>query len=222
MAYGSAVQTSKNPEKFGKGAIEGVIAVESANDSKEGGALLPTLAFGIPGSAAMAVFIGGLIMHGFTPGPEMLTTKLDMSYFLIAAAIVSKVVALAVALLIGTRLVFITKIPGSLMAPGIIAISLIGAYTVNGNFYDLVIALLFGVLGLYMRKHSYSAIALIIALVLGGLIESSYYQTLTSFGPSGFFTRPISLVLLTLTVLSLFWPYYKSKVQGSKGGGTTV
>lgn len=222
MSYGSAVQTSKNPEKFGKGAIEGVIAVESANDAKEGGALLPTLAFGIPGSAAMAVFVGGLIMHGLTPGPEMLTSNIDMTYFLIAAAVVSKVVALAVALLIGTRLVFITKIRGSLMAPGIIAISFVGAYTVNGNFYDIVVALLFGIIGLYMRKYSYSAIALIIALVLGGLVESSYYQSLTSFGPSGFFTRPISLVLLILTALSLFWSYINKKLQGSKGGGASV
>jgi putative tricarboxylic transport membrane protein len=222
MSYGSAVQMSKNPEKFGKGAIEGVIAVESANDAKEGGALLPTLAFGIPGSAAMAVFIGGLIMHGLTPGPEMLTSNIDMSYFLIAAAIVSKVIALAVALLIGTRLVFITKIRGSLMAPGIIAISLVGAYTVNGNFNDIVVALMFGVIGLFMRKYSYSAIALIIALVLGGLVESSYYQTLTSFGPSGFFTRPISSVLLIITVFSLFWPFIKKKLQGSKSGGGYV
>lgn len=84
MAYGTAVQMSKTPEKFGKGAIEGVIAVEAANDSKDGGALLPTLAFGIPGSAAMAVLIGGLIMHGLAPGPEMLTRNIDTTYFLIA------------------------------------------------------------------------------------------------------------------------------------------
>ncbi|WP_102348694.1 tripartite tricarboxylate transporter permease [Bacillus sp. Marseille-P3661] len=222
MAYGTAVQMSKNPEKFGKGAIEGVIAVESANDAKEGGAFLPTLAFGIPGSAAMAVFIGGLIMHGLAPGPEMLTTNIDTTYFLIAAAIMSKIVALIVALLIGTRLIFITKISGSLMAPGIIGISLVGAYAFRGNIGDVVVALLFGVIGMYMRKYSYSAIALIIALVLGGLVESSFHQTLISFGPSGFFTRPIALVLFILTVGSLALPTIKKKFQKPKDGGINI
>ncbi len=222
MSYGSAVQTSKTPEKFGKGQIEGVIAVESANDSKEGGSLLPTLAFGIPGSAAMAVLMGGLIMHGLSPGPEMLTKSIDMTYFLIAAAIVSKVMALVVALIIGTKLVFITKIRGSLMAPGIIAISLVGAYAVNGNVWDVVVALIFGVIGLYMRKYSYSAIALIIALVLGGLVEASYYQTLVSFGPTGFFTRPIALILFILTILSLILPLVKEKFSSKKDRGMGV
>ncbi|WP_017728399.1 tripartite tricarboxylate transporter permease [Halalkalibacterium ligniniphilum] len=222
MAYGTAVQMSKTPEKFGKGAIEGVIAVEAANDAKDGGALLPTLAFGIPGSAAMAVFIGGLIMHGLAPGPEMLTRNLDMTYFLIAAGIVSKVVALAVALLIGTRLVFITKVRGSLMAPGVIGISLVGAYALNGNPWDVVIALLFGVIGMYMRKFSYSAIALTIALVLGGLVESSYHQTMVSFGVSGFFTRPIAVILLILTIISLALPLIKKKVRSVKEGGVNL
>lgn len=211
MAYGTAVQMSKTPEKFGKGAIEGVIAVESANDAKEGGALLPTLAFGIPGSAAMAVLVGGLMMHGLAPGPEMLTKNIDTTYFLIAAAIVGKFVAMALGLLIGTRLVFVTKIRGSLMAPGIVAMALLGAYGVGGKFSDVVIAAVFGIIAVSMQKYGYSRIALIIALVLGSLVESSYHQSMTTFGPQGFVTRPIALTLLALTLFVLILPYIRKR-----------
>ncbi|GAB7388971.1 tripartite tricarboxylate transporter permease [Bacillaceae bacterium] len=224
LSYATAVQTAKNPEKFGKGAVEGVIAVEAANDAKEGGALLPTVAFGIPGSSAMAVLVGGLMMHGLAPGPEMLTTNIDMTYLLIAAAILGKVFAGAISFIIGTRLVFVTKIKGSLMAPGIIAISLVGAYAVEGKFGDVIVAFLFGLIGLYMKQFGYSRIAFIIALVLGGLLESSYHQALTTFGPSGFFTRPISLTLLVLTVFSLLWPAMRKRFRRNKQqeGGVTA
>lgn len=222
MAYGSAVQTSKTPERFGKGAIEGVLAPESANDAKEGGAMLPTLAFGIPGSAAMAVLIGGLIMHGLAPGPDMLTTNLNMTYFIIAVAITSKVVALPVSLLIGPRMAIVTKIPGTLMAPGIVAIAFVGAYAVDGSYGDVVIAFLFGLIGIYMKRFGYSRIALIIALVLGGLVEESYHQTMSAFGFEGFFNRPISISLLALTMISLSWPWLrKSRLFKRSAGAKT-
>ncbi|MBP1154054.1 MULTISPECIES: tripartite tricarboxylate transporter permease [unclassified Paenibacillus] len=211
MAYGTAVQMSKDKEKFGKGAIEGVIAVESANDAKEGGSLLPTLVFGIPGSASMAVLIGGLMMHGLTPGPEMLKKNLDLTYFLIAAAIVAKVVAMVLGLVIGTRLVFMTKIRCTLMAPAIIVISMLGAYGIEGRFGDVIVTVLFGLIGIFMQKYGYSRIALTIALVLGGMVEATYHQSMTTFGPSGFFTRPIAVTLLTLTIVSLVYPFISNK-----------
>ncbi len=214
LAYGTAVQMSKTPEKFGKGAIEGVIAVESANDAKEGGSLLPTLAFGIPGNAAMAVLMGGLMMHGLSPGPEMLTKNIDTTEFLIAAAIVGKFVAMALGLLFATRLIFLTKIRGSLMAPGIIVFALIGAYGSGGKLGDVIVAALFGLIAVFMQKYGYSRISLIIALVLGKLFESSYHQSMTTFGVSGFFTRPIALVLLSITVFSLIWPFIRKKQKG--------
>lgn len=209
MAYGAAVQTSKHPEKFGKGAIEGVIAVESANDAKEGGNLLPTLAFGIPGNSAMAVLLGGLMIHGLTPGPEMLSKNIDTTEFLIAAAIVGKFVAMGLGLVFATRLVFLTKIRCSLMAPGIIAFGLIAAYGSGGKLGDVIVAAVFGFLGVLMQRHGYSRIALIIALVLGKLLEASYHQSTATFGFSGFFTRPIALVLLALIIASLAWPFLR-------------
>lgn len=214
MAYGMAVKMSKTPEKFGTGAIEGVIAVESANDAKEGGNLLPTLAFGIPGNAAMAVLLGGLMIHGLSPGPEMLTKNIDTTEFLIAAAIVGKFVAMALGLLFATRLVFLTKIRCSLMAPGIIAFGLIGAYGSGGKLGDVIVAALFGLGAVFMQKYGYSRIALIIALVVGKLLEASFHQSMTTFGASGFFTRPIALVLLFIVVLSLVWPFIQKKQEG--------
>ncbi len=213
MAYGTAVQMSKTPERFGKGAIEGVIAVESANDAKEGGNLLPTLVFGIPGNSAMAVLIGGLIMHGLSPGPEMLTKNIDTTEFLIAAAVVGKFVAMALGLLFGTRLIFLTKIRGSLMAPGIVAFGLVAAYGSGGKLGDVIVAALFGFIGIFMQKYGYSRIALIIALVLGSLLESSYHQSMTTFGVSGFFSRPIALTLLSVAACSLIWPFVRKKIR---------
>ncbi|HLQ26800.1 MAG TPA: tripartite tricarboxylate transporter permease [Acidiferrobacterales bacterium] len=211
MAYGTAVQMSKSPERFGKGAIEGVIAVESANEAREGGHLLPTLAFGIPASASMAILIGGLMMHGISPGPEMLTKDINLTYFLIATAVVSKFVAMILGLLLGTRMVFVTKIRGSLMAPAIIVIALVGAYGVGGKMGDVIATAVFGFLGVLMQKYGYSRVSLIIALVLGKLVEASYHQSMTTFGVSGFFTRPIALALLLLIVGSLVWPFIRKK-----------
>ena len=215
MAYGAAVQTSKHPEKFGTGAIEGVIAVESVNDAKEGGNLLPTLAFGIPGNSAMAVLLGGLMIHGLAPGPEMLTKHIETTEFLIAAAIVGKFVAMALGLIFATRLVFLTKVRCSLMAPGIVAFGLIAAYGSGGKLGDVITAAVFGLLGVVMQKYGYSRIALIIALVLGKLLEASYHQSLATFGYSGFFTRPIALVLFAFVVASLIWPFLRQKKQGA-------
>lgn len=217
MAYGVTVQSSRTPERFGQGAVEGVIASESANDSKEGGSLLPTLVFGIPGSAGMAVLMGGLILHGVTPGPELITREIRTVDFLIAAAIAGKILALALAFIIGTRLLFLTRIPGNLLAPVIAIISLTGAYSFEGKFGDLIVAVVFGLVGVLMEKFGLSRIGFIIALVLGKLVESSYHGTMTVFGYSGFFERPIAVILLILTILTLISPLIRRRLGRKEG-----
>jgi putative tricarboxylic transport membrane protein len=144
----------------------------------------------------------------------MLTKNIDTTEFLIAAAVVGKFVAMALGLLFATRLIFLTKIRGSLMAPGIVAFGLVAAYGAGGKLGDVIVAALFGLIGIFMQKYGYSRIALIIALVLGHLLESSYHQSMTTFGVSGFFTRPIALVLLSIAVLSLIWPLIRKKQKG--------
>lgn len=118
---------------------------------------------------------------------------------------------MALGLLIGTRLIFFTTISGSLMAPGIVVLALLGAYGVGGRFSDVVIAASFGLISVFMQRYGYSRVALIIALVLGGLVEASYHQSMTTFGVQGFVTRPIALTLLALTILVLVLPYVRKR-----------
>jgi putative tricarboxylic transport membrane protein len=121
---------------------------------------------------------------------------------------------MALGLLFATRLVFLTRIRCSLMAPGIIAFGLIAAYGSGGKLGDVIVAAVFGLLAVVMQKYGYSRIALIIALVLGKLLEASYHQSMATFGHSGFFTRPIALVLMVLVVVSLAWPLVRQQRKG--------
>ena len=207
LSYGQAMQTSRTPERFGKGSIEGVVAAESANDAKEGGALLPTVAFGIPGSTGMAIVLGALILHGVPAGPTLMREHVSIIYALIVAMIVSKLIAPFVVWAISSRAIWFTRIRPELVAPVIVVVALTGAYALQQEVLDVVMVLVFGYVGYQMNKHNYSRVALIIALVLGGLVEDSYHQTVAAFGGiSGFVTRPISAVLLALTVASLLAP----------------
>jgi len=205
LSYGRAARMSKHPELFGKGAIEGVIASESANDADKGGALLPTIAFGIPGGTLMAVLLAGLILHGVPVGPQLLRDdNLSFVYVLVVASLLPRLIAAAIVLGLGTRAVAITRIPGRLLAPVISVIAIVGVYAVRNEILDVVVALIFSYVGYAMERHGFSRVALIIALVLGSLIEQSFHQTQSVFGWAGFVTRPIALALLVLILLTLF------------------
>lgn len=207
LSYGHAVQTSKTPERFGKGAMEGVVAAESANDAKEGGSLLPTVAFGIPGSTGMAVVLGALILHGVPAGPTLMRDHVNIVYALIISMAASKFIVPFVVWAIGSRATWFTQIRPQLLAPLVAVTALVGVYALQQEMLDVLVAVIFAYVGYQMSRHNYSRVAFIIALVLGGLVESSYHQTASAFGGvSGFVTRPISAVLLTLTVASLVVP----------------
>jgi putative tricarboxylic transport membrane protein len=211
LAYSQAKQTSKHPERFGKGAIEGVIAAESANDAKEGGSLIPTVAFGIPGTVGMAVLLGALIMQGVPAGPTLLVDHIDLIYILVLGMVASKFVAPVVVWLVAKRATQLTTLRPGIFTPIIAVAALIGAYTVNLQILDVVVTVIFGYLGYAMRRYGYSRVALIIALVLGGLVERTYYQTVSSFGDASvIIQRPISAVLLTLTVVFLGYAVYSA------------
>lgn len=204
LAYSHAKQTSKHPEKFGRGAIDGVISAESANDAKEGGSLLPTVAFGIPGTVGMAVLLGALIMQGIPVGPTLLVEHIDIVYVLIVGMVMSKLIAPFIVWAVASRAIHLTRLRPGLFTPLIAVAALLGAYTINIQILDVVVAVFFGYVGYAMRRYGFSRVALIIALVLGGMVERSYYQTVATFGdPSIVLRRPISGVLLALTVLFL-------------------
>ena len=208
LSYASTVQASKDPESFGKGNILGVIAPEAANNSKDGGALIPTLAFGIPGSAEMAIFMGVLVLHGIEPGPMLLIEHEDVIFSLIIALSASCVIATVIGLAPARYLALITLVDVHILAPAVIAVSLVGVYALNGSIGDIVVTLVFGIIGYFMIRYDYPRITLVIALVLGRLAETSFHQSLMmSDGTYAIFLdRPISVTLLVLTIAVLLAP----------------
>lgn len=207
FAYIQAKQTCKNNENFGKGDVRGVIAPEAANDAKEGGALLPTLAFGIPGSSAMAVFLGALTLHGLDVGQDIFVTHLDVVYMLILAMLGCHIVAAVIGLSLANKMALLTRIRPSLFGPVIFVVCLIGSFALRNSMGDVFVTIAFGLLGYEMKKFGFSRIALILGLLLGNMAETSFRQALMIDTIWRFFTRPISLALFVLILILFIWPY---------------
>lgn len=200
ITYGTAKQTSKRPHRFGKGSIEGVIGPEGANNAKEGGSLVPTLAFGVPGSSAMVLLIGGFLLLGLQPGPEFLTDHMDLAYGLAFVLIGANFLGALILILAARHLAKITLIPGHVLAPILLGLVVVGAYASEGNFADVMFVFLFGALGVVMKAYGYPRPALLLGFVLAPLLENYLFISLNTHGPL-FFTRPIALVLASLIVL---------------------
>ncbi len=207
LAYGQAATLAKDSENFGKGDIRGVIAPESANNAKDGGALVPTLIFGIPGSLEMAVLLGALVIHGIQPGPRLILDNSNIVILLIYTLVLSNIIVGIIAILAATQLTRITAIKTSIIAPIVMILALIGSFATEGLFLDVIVALIFGAIGFAMQHFGYSRVALVIALVLGGMMQSSFHQTIDALGVGGFFNRPISLTLIIITVIMIALPY---------------
>lgn len=216
VAYGQAKQTSKDPSRFGTGVVEGVIAPESANNAKEGGALLTTLALGIPGSAIMAMIIGAMYMLGITPGPEMLTTRLPLAINLMMVIIIANILGAGIAFLFASRLAKVAFVPGTVLVPIVMSVVLVAAFVHSESYNDIIVALVFGGLGVAMRRFGYSRPALFLGYVLGYLFENYFFIALGMGGP-WFFVRPISLSLVGVLIILLFYNNIKSLVLGRKG-----
>lgn len=218
VAYGQAKQLSKNPERFGTGIVEGVIAPESANNAKEGGALLTTLALGIPGSAEMVVLLGALMMLGIRPGPEMMTIHLPLSFSLLQVLFVGSFLGAVVCLLLAPHLAKVATIPSRILVPLVTVIVFIGAYAYEERFLGLAVLLVFGMLGLAMRKYGFNRPALLLGYILGDLFEKYLFIAYGTAGPL-FFLRPISLGLIFVTIaLFCLEPGRKLLARRSKRG----
>ena len=212
LAYGIAKQTSRDPESFGKGNVAGVIASESANDSKDGGALMPTLALGIPGSEVMAILLGAFILHGIEPGRAMLVDHMDIVWAVILALLVSNVLTSAIGITCARWLIRITVIPVRFYAPSIICIALLGAYGVQQQMIDPGVALLFGVIGFAMNRLGYSRVALIIGLMLGAATEEAFFQSIQIARGSYtiFFERPITVGIALFMVTAVAFTFVRA------------
>ncbi|MFC1815884.1 tripartite tricarboxylate transporter permease, partial [Thermodesulfobacteriota bacterium] len=203
VAYGHAKQTSKHPERFGTGCVEGIIAPESANDAKEGGSLVPTLAFGIPGSAGMAVLLGALLVLGLQPGPAFLKEHLDLTFTLVGTIVLANIMGSIICLLLATKMAKIAFVPGQILAPLILSLIAIGSYSIADNIMDVFAAFILGGFGYALMKFDYSRPSLFLGFVLGSLAETYFHLSLMSYGWR-FILKPVALVLLIITVLSIF------------------
>lgn len=208
LSYTSTVQTSKDPESFGKGNILGVIAPEAANNAKDGGSLIPTVAFGIPGSAETALFLGILVLHGIEPGPSILLEHEREIFGLIAALTASAVLASMIGLIAAPWMQLITAINVHILVPVVVAISLTGVYVLKGQPGDVVLCLIMGIVGYLMIKFDYPRLTLVIAFVLGETAERAFLQTgmIADGDYTIFFTRLASLILIGAIILTLALP----------------
>jgi len=210
MSYGMARRLSKNPQGFGKGDIEGVIAPETAAHAAGTSALLPMLTLGIPGSPTAAVLLGGLLIWGLQPGPMLFVEQKDFVWGLIASMYLGNIVGLIVVLTTVPWWAAILRIPFAVIAPVIIVICAIGAYTVNSSMFDVWTMLIFGVLGYFFKKLKYPLAPLVLALVLGDMAEGSFRQAmLSSQGSlSIFWSNGLVGSIFGLAMLLLVWPLW--------------
>jgi putative tricarboxylic transport membrane protein len=192
IAYGHAKQTSKNPDEFGKGAIDGVIAAGATNNAKDGGSLIPTIAFGIPGGAATAVLLGGFMILGLTPGKEMLTTRLDVTMSMVWIAIISNLVAVGIALLFIRPLMKLTKLQGPVLIPALVLLLVIGSYTATNSFADVWVMVAASAVGVVCLRWDWPRVPFLLAVVLGGFAEGYLNLSNSIFGAE-WVTRPIVL-----------------------------
>lgn len=216
VAYGqAALSAGKERGNFGRGDIRGVIAPEAAHDAKDGASLVPTLAFGIPGSEGTALLLGALVLHGLTPGKELMTSHLSLVFVLIWSLFLSNWLTSLLGVAIVKPLARLTVLRTDVIAPVIFALAALGAFVYKGRFGDVGVAFLFGAAGYFMKKYEWPRVPLVIALVLGTLFENNLHITLRlhEMGRINFWTRPLALTLIVLTVATLALPYFQTLRQ---------
>ncbi|HEU5018058.1 MAG TPA: tripartite tricarboxylate transporter permease [Pseudolabrys sp.] len=215
-AYAQAVQTSKEPDKFGKGAVEGVIAPDATIGANEGGGLLPTLALGIPGGESMAILLVAFISAGITPGPQMLTEHLDLVFTQVWIIVLANVLTSLIGLGISPFLARLPAINPKIIVPLVLGVCLTGAYASHLRQSDVVIAAIFGVIGYLMDKYNYSRANFVIGMVLAVMIERNLHLSLTLYGDWFIFTRPVALIMLVLIIVTTALPLIRAQRSRSR------
>lgn len=201
LAYAHAVQTTPGKERFGKGAVEGVIGPCAATNAKEGGALIPTVAFGVPGSVGMAILLGAFIMQGLVPGPDMLNPAkyLTLTFSLLWVVVVSNVITVAASFLFLKQLANITHVKGTLLIPFILLLIYIGGFAVRNNFGDMILVFIFGVLGWFMVQFKWPRPPMVLGLVLGEIAERNFFIAVSTYD-YGWLLHPGVIVIFLLMV----------------------
>jgi putative tricarboxylic transport membrane protein len=206
VAYNETKRWSKRKQEFGKGSIQGLTAAEAANNAATGGAMVPTLALGIPGSAPTAVILVGLTAQGVRPGPHLFNQQPDFAYAIFGIMLVANVLWLGLGLMAAKLFARLTLVPDAILWPSVFALAVIGAYSLNQSMLDVWVMLVFGVLGYFLRRFGFSVVPIAMGLILGDLLENSLKQSLIIFKRDWtlFFTRPITVFFFACALLGVF------------------
>lgn len=216
LAYGLAKKSSKNPDEFGKGAIEGVIAPESANNATQAGALLPLFTFGIPGNAVGAIMLGALTMYGLTPGREMMTTHLDLVYVMICAGIFANVLATIMLVGASKAIASIARIDVTVLYAPLLVMLAFACFAMQNHFADILFGLVLAFVGILMKKYGYPCGVFLIAFVLGPILESNLFLAINTRGPLFIFQRPIAMAILAVVLLVYLYPVVAGAIRKRK------
>ena len=211
IAYGHAAQSARNATErsgFGKGDVRGVLGPGAANNSKEGGSLIPTVAFGIPGSAAMAILLGAFLIQGLRPGLDMLDKHLVLTFSMVWTMVIANVITVAVSLLFLNQLAKLTTVRGTILIPFILFLAFIGAFTEHNHIGDLITLLVFGGVGYLMVRCGWPRAPLVLGFVLGEIAETNFYISTTRYGLSWLY-HPVVLTLMVLTVIFIVYPHLR-------------
>jgi putative tricarboxylic transport membrane protein len=213
MAYGHATQSARSAEErkgFGQGDVRGVLGPGAANNSKEGGSLVPTIAFGVPGSTAMAILLGGFVLLGLVPGPDMLTKHLSLTFSMVWTIVIANVVTVLVCFLFLDHLAKLTNVRGSILIPLILVLVFIGSYTSNSHYGDIVVTLFFGAVGYLMVLAGWPRAPFVLGLVLGKIAENYLYISVARY-EAAWLTRPVVMVLIVIAVVVIVYPLYQAR-----------
>ena len=207
-SYAMEKKRAKQPERFGKGAPEGVAGPETANNAAATSSFIPLLTLGIPANATMALMFGALLIQGVTPGPQLVEENPELFWGVVNSMYIGNILLLIMSLPLVGLFVKILLVRAAILAPVTALITLLGAYTINNSMFDVTLVVVFGVIGYLMKKFGFEPGPLVLAFVLGSLLESSLRRSLLVFGgdPAGFFSRPISATLLIVFVLVAVLP----------------
>ena len=217
IGYNEAKRFSKTPEKFGTGHAEGIAGPEAANNAAAGGAMVPTLALGIPGSGSTALILAALIMHGLRPGPYLLNETPEFLYAIFIAMLFANLAFLGIGLVGAKFFSMITFIPKQFLWPAVFVFSMIGAYSGSSSFIDVWIMMGFGIVGFFMNRHGFSAAPLVMGLILGAMVEETFSQSMIIYDNNFMmmFESKIVILFFALTVVSLTSPFW-SLLLGKK------
>jgi putative tricarboxylic transport membrane protein len=225
VSYGMEKRISKNPETFGKGAIAGVAGPESANNSAAAGAFIPLFTLGIPANVVMALLFGALVIHGIRPGPFFIKEHPDIFWGVISSMYVGNVMLLVLNLPLIPIWVKLLKVPYKILFPLILLFCIIGSYSINNSLFDVLVMIIFGTAGYFFRKFEYECAPLILAFILGPLLELNLRQSLLYSKGSLliFFSSPISMVVIIFSIILFVSPFIlhftKAKKKASSFAG---